>query len=411
MQGHQRHRVLPHLGPPHHQRDHRPGQARRVGLLAGARGVQHQGALVIRAVGATGGETSGGPPTQALDHLPLAGRGQIDQVDLPALVAAPLHHVLEQQAAPRAGLPGEEDHSPRAGALQHGLQGVDLRVPTDDPDRRGVAEQRLGLAQRGVERQQGGLDLGGGGGAARGVLSQQRRHQLGDAVGDPAHHPRQLGRRGLELEADQLLGLLRLEGPAPGQEAEEQHPQAVEIRPGVHRAPDDLLRRRIGPGADELPGPDHRLGLVQREHGAEVDQLHPPVAQHQQVGALDVAVHQPPPVGVAQGSAGAQGHPQRGIRPLGRPRPPHRPHVDLGGHAAQQLHRHVGAPVRGGAKAVDAHHIPMVQPREGPILTAKALLCHPRAVQQLEGAAAAGLRILHLIDRGRATAGQPADHP
>jgi hypothetical protein len=63
----------------------------------------------------------------------------------------------------------------------------------------------------------------------------------------------------------------------------------------------DLLGRGVGEGADEVALLGDPLQRVREVRRAEVDDLHAPVRQHLDVGALEVAVDQPAVVDVLKG--------------------------------------------------------------------------------------------------------------
>jgi hypothetical protein len=101
------------------------------------------------------------------------------------------------------------------------------------------------------------------------------------------HRPQ--GRRGRRL-----LALLAIDdvGPderrPPGERLIQHHAHRVPVGLRAHRRRGALLGRHVRDGAEELrvgPPPVRRI-----DHQPEVEDLHPPVARHQHVGRLDVAV-------------------------------------------------------------------------------------------------------------------------
>ena len=107
----------------------------------------------------------------------------------------------------------------------------------------------------------------------------QRRRRLGNVR---VHHRRRL---------------LPVERRHPGQQLERRARQRVLIRPPVHRAAPELLRRDVIQRAQELPGAGQADGRQHRLAQPEIRQVHvigppgPRVQQH--VGRLDIPVHQP----------------------------------------------------------------------------------------------------------------------
>ncbi len=136
----------------------------------------------------------------------------------------------------------------------------------------------------------------------------------------------------------------RLEGvpgvlAAPGEALDQHEAERVDVDRGRHRLPAHLLGAEVGRGADDHARGRHRRGVADRGD-AEVGQVGAAVTVEQDVAGLDVAVHDPAPVDVAEGvgQGGAErdhvAERQRAAAdPLGE------------GVALDELHDEVGAPV------------------------------------------------------------------
>ena len=123
---------------------------------------------------------------------------------------------------------------------------------------------------------------------------------LGHAAGDhriqlgchPWPRNRGPGRRSREVTRDLLLHAVTGERPT-GREALIQHTgQCIDVRTGVTLAGGKSLRSHIRPRADHVAG-GGQLGLAGCAGDPEIDQIGEIILSDQNVGGLDIAMHQP----------------------------------------------------------------------------------------------------------------------
>jgi hypothetical protein len=168
-------------------------------------------------------------------------------------------------------------------------------------------------------------------GPVRGLLGQtvlqQPPQRPADALqhGFVVHHP-----------VRRQIRAVRVEGAAPGDGVHQQRPEGEDVRRRADRAGvDELFGGHEGRCADHLAGLGQRLVVLRRAGDAEVDDARAVFGQ-QDVGRLQVPVHHPCPVDVAQGLHQAQRQPaQFGVRqgaPVADPPREGGPGHVLGGH-------------------------------------------------------------------------------
>ena len=249
------------------------------------------------------------------DHRLLALQGPRGELGRQGRLAAPRLAAHEEHPAP-----GGEG---RGQAL---LELRELPVPADEDDLRGHL-LRLLVEDGGQLR----ADRGGGRGRRRRPAPQHGQHLgdvlepvargLGETSGDDVGQPvGQVGIEGARI-GDRLGAVLHghrdrrvaLEGRLPEGHAIEGRAQRVDVRPGVHLPPQDLLRRHV------VRGSDHRAvagdpGGGQRVGDTEVQNMGLVVAVDHDVLGLEVAVDHPQPVRFGQAAADAFGDRQQ---PLG----------------------------------------------------------------------------------------------
>ena len=120
---------------------------------------------------------------------------------------------------------------------------------------------------------------------------ERRRH----AGAEPVHRLRGL----LENGPDHLGFGLAGKRVAAGHHLVEHHPQRPDVHARAGVLAVELLGGHVGRGAHRHAGAGD-AGLIDELGDAEVDQLHPPVRGHDDVGRLDVAMDDPPLVGTGQ---------------------------------------------------------------------------------------------------------------
>jgi hypothetical protein len=114
---------------------------------------------------------------------------------------------------------------------------------------------------------------------------------------------RERGRGDVDVLVQDRGVVVGVEGGVTGEHAIEQHAERVDIDAGVDGLALDLLGREIVDGADDLLRRDLALAGDQLGHAEveDLDEVGAPLADAQHhVAGLDVAVHQPARVGVAE---------------------------------------------------------------------------------------------------------------
>ena len=76
-----------------------------------------------------------------------------------------------------------------------------------------------------------------------------------------------------------------------GQQLVEHHASSKQVGPRVNRAAFQLLRRHVFEGADNRALRARGVARVLNTRNAKIGQLDSPIGLHQQIGGLDVAVH------------------------------------------------------------------------------------------------------------------------
>jgi hypothetical protein len=95
------------------------------------------------------------------------------------------------------------------------------------------------------------------------------------------------------------------ERKVPGEAVVEHAAERVHVRAGVELLGQELLRRRIGERADEVPGagqPGRRVPLHGQAEVGEISVGPVALAGHDDVGGLDITVHQAGRVGGVEGA-------------------------------------------------------------------------------------------------------------
>ena len=203
----------------------------------------------------------------------------------------------------------------------------------DRPASRSSTTGRVGRAAGLLER---GDELLGALVAARRVLLQRTQHDRLQRRRDPRLELARRHRRLVDLLDRDRDRRLAVERDLAGQQLVEHDPGRVQVGAAVDRVALGLLGREVLDRADDRAGLGHLRGLA-RAGDAEVGDLGLALAVDDHVLRLDVAVHDPAPVRVAERAQDLLGERDRD---LGRQRPAlghellQRPPVD-------QLHRDV----------------------------------------------------------------------
>ena len=163
----------------------------------------------------------------------------------------------------------------------------------------------------------------------------------------------------------QVLGAER--APAR-QELVEHAADAEQVGAAVDLGAFHLLGRHVVGGADDRAGPGHRRGGEPRH--AEVHDLHRAVVVQEDVGGLDVAVHDAGLVSVCQ----PRQHLHQDVDLLLHAHRRHLPHRLLEVVALEQLHRHVRRAIGVVTEVEDVHHVRVLHPRDGLRLAVETLL-------------------------------------
>ena len=111
---------------------------------------------------------------------------------------------------------------------------------------------------------------------------------------------------------EDLRDALALEGRAAGHQLIEDDAEGEEVGPAVDRAAPELLRRHEAGRADHLVGLG-QVGAGKPRH-PEVGDLHLPALAEQDIGRLDVAVHDPAAVGIVETGGDLQADADRLVR-------------------------------------------------------------------------------------------------
>ena len=175
----------------------------------------------------------------------------------------------------------------------------------------------------------------GGAEAAGGVLLQAVVHDALEAERDPLVDARGLGRVRAQDGGHRLRRRLAPERPLPGQHLVEHGAEGEDVGPRVGLLAPHLLGRHVADRAEHRPGlrargeggrdavvaarGEEARGLARE---AEVEHLHAPLAGHEHVVRLHVAVHDALVVRGGEGLGelqGVVGGPARGERPRGEP--------------------------------------------------------------------------------------------
>src|SRR5690606_39953427 len=127
-------------------------------------------------------------------------------------------------------------------------------------------------------------------GARGGVLGHAEGDHLVQGGRDGGVGGRGAGGVGHEVAVHLLGGFGVAVGAAAGEGFEQHAGQGVDVGAGVG-VPGEPLGGHVGPGADGQAGGGDR-GLTEGAGDAEIDEIGPAVWADQDVGGLDVAVHQ-----------------------------------------------------------------------------------------------------------------------
>jgi hypothetical protein len=210
-----------------------------------------------------------------------------------------------------AGLAHQQQHAAAGGeAIVHSRAQCLECVLASDEDAagetvEGVGRRRLVDARRlGRGRHRGVEAIAHGGGRLRALLRVLREEIEDQGLETLGHVLRVPGRghgRRVDVLRDDGHGVVAKKGRAAGDELVEGGAEGVEIAPRVGRAPERLLRRHVGGGADHhaLVGEARALG---RDGEAEVTELGGAIARDPDVAGLHVAVHHAVRVGVLEGA-------------------------------------------------------------------------------------------------------------
>ena len=220
-------------------------------------------------------------------------------------------------------------------------------------------------------------------------------------------------RLGLALQLLQLAGHRGVAGQTErmraGQQPVQHHAQLPEVGGGGDRRVVQLLRRCVLEGQRAVVGGGD-LAALQLLGDAEVQQLDPAVAVHQQVGGLEVAVHHQVAVRVADRVQHLQEqHHALAQAQLARVAPA----VDR--HAVDPLHHEIRLALCADAAVQQGGDIGMLQAGQDLALAQEAFARHLRvraAADQLErGLLRVGAVVaLDQVDGAHAAAAQDADH-
>ena len=198
--------------------------------------------------------------------------------------------------------------------------------------------------------------------------------------------------------------------PPSTQQLAQEYPHLVHVRGRRDGLPPDLFRARIRRGqrsVDQAGGLPVPAGL-QELRDPEVQQLHPSLGVHQDVGRFHVPVNHQSLMGRLEGAGDVEEELD--------PRPDSEPEdvaVLDDGRAVDVLHDEEGAPVLGGSAAQEAGHVGVVQGGEDLALGPEAFH-HPVRVQapveDLHGDPLLPLPVVPLrqIDAGGAATAHPA---
>ena len=258
------------------------------------------------------------------------------------------------------------------------------------------------------------------------LLGQAQADDLVEAVRQPRHEA--AGRRGRVVQDrghDRELPLAA-ERPLPGRHLVEDDSEREEVAPVIHPALLDLLRRHVGRGPDDAPGPGQtgvlrplpeRSLLVERSLLArsqlgdpEIEDFDAPVAGHHDVARLQIAVDDAPRMrrlqrlgqGERQGKQAIEGDRTAGGEQVG-----HRLPLD---HLQDEEMQALGFLHR-----VDGDDVRMVERGDRPGLALEALqvarIQGPVRREDLESHPALETLVLGEEDLAHSSASKPPDHP